>query len=288
MNVFRGRIVETSKFAVISDTHLRSLDARSLDDVSAEDVAGLIADLRKSSDVVIVNGDLFDMDRAAFPLGHRQELERLRACNPRHPLWEALAHDDVILLSGNHDSSVGGLLGSYQAVDIVFGESRVRIEHGERFDAWIKRVRPFTSLVTWLSGVTETLSLGAVTRALRFMEHVAAGSDGGEQLLQRRVQGWLRAHARYDGLIFGHTHESEITSSPAGVLVNSGQTTSWPVHVVRVDLVARSVQLQTRGRRGVIQRLVSKPFAMRQDGCETASHWRKMASEMGILLQHGE
>lgn len=288
MNVFRGRILEASKFAVISDTHLRSLDAQSDDHVSAQDVAELIVGLRQSGDVVIVNGDLFDMDRAALPLGHRQELERLKACNPRHPLWEVLADEGVVLLSGNHDSNVAGLLDSYQAVDIISGGARVRIEHGERFDAWIKRVRPFTSLVTWMSGLTESLSLSRLTNSFRCVEHAMTGSGDEGLFIHLRLLEWLRTHSRYDGIIFGHTHEPAIASGLSGLLANSGQSMRWPVNVIRVDLVGRTVQLQTRGRRGVIERLISKPFAMRLEGCESSSQWRKMASEMGILPQYGE
>lgn len=287
MKMMRGRIYERRRIVVISDVHLRSLvsDAGSeLERTNARSLARLVETHAASGALVVVNGDLFDMDRAAPPWAHRSTLARWRAQSPAHPLWRALALRNVIVLSGNHDRAIADGLNAYQAIDVVHGGVRLRVEHGERFDAFIKRLRRFTRTVTWLSGLAERASADRLLRWMRAMESLAGASEhGGDDALSRRAEGWLSAHRCYQALILGHTHEAALTRGENWLLINSGQAMRWPIQVTRVDLETRTVRVETRHSDGRIERLMAQTIPVVPRVATPVSGWRRIVSELGIL-----
>jgi predicted phosphodiesterase len=284
MNVLRSCTVENREFFVLSDVHLRSLEDGQSEgtSVTASALAEFLNEALDEGIYVVINGDLFDMDRAAKPLNHRQTLQGFRTLSPDHELWSLLEDPRVILLCGNHDSKVADDLKAYHAADLRWGTTRFRIEHGERFDAWIKRIRPFTSLITWMSGVTERYSLSPLTNAMRMVESATASSTGDERLLGR-VLGWLSEHSRYDGILFGHTHRAMTWATPVGLVANSGQAMHWPIDALRLDLERNEIKQLSIDDKLESRWEETQVFSARTDGCASGSKWKKMAAELGIF-----
>jgi predicted phosphodiesterase len=250
--------------------------------VTASALAEFVKNALDEGIYVVINGDLFDMDRAATPLSHRQTLQTFRTLSPNHKLWSLLDDPRVILLCGNHDSRIAEELKAYHAVDLRWGATRFRIEHGERFDAWVKRIRPFTSLVTWLSGVTERYSLSWLTDVMRTAESATASSAGDERLVGR-VVGWLSEHSRYDGILFGHTHRAMTWTTAVGLVANSGQAMRWPIDALRLDLERSEIQQLSIDAKLESRWEETQVFSARAEGCASGSKWKKMAAELGIF-----
>jgi predicted phosphodiesterase len=199
----------------------------------AATVEALLADVA----VVVVNGDLLDLDRGPLPWSQRRELAWLR----RHvrPLLTAFQHPRVLWLAGNHDAQA---VKGADAVEVAFPGGPVRIEHGHRFDAPIKRWPPFTRLVTWASGRAVYPPWRPVYDAMRGVEARLTG-EGREGGVEARALRWLDAQeGRCHGLVLGHTHRAGFWQTGTGWLLNPGASPGLPLQVVRLDGVEGRVR----------------------------------------------
>lgn len=246
MNSVKGFTIESRIAYVLSDVHLISMasdessytsDSR----VDADDLCAILRRLLAEDALIVINGDLFDLDRARLPTQHSSYMQEMKSSLPEHPLWRILADDRVLLISGNHDVLASDDLGAHQQVDIMWGETRVRAEHGDRFDAVIKKARSFTRWVTWLNGKAQQASLRPVTWAMRKVERMLARDTGGE--LVERALLWLERHPEYHALVIGHTHQIECVGTEGCMVINSGQSMHWPLDLVRVNLAQQTVDM---------------------------------------------
>lgn len=238
--------------AVVGDIHLGRGDGRTGFGGDIDALVRNLSALAERVDLLVINGDLYDLDRGTFPLRFRSELRTVRQRWPEiEPL---LSRPDVLLLAGNHDAILVDEGLAAHALDIPARSLRLRVEHGERFDAWVKRWRSFTSLVTWCSGVASRAGRGSIYNALRGMERLAVGDEDAGQLA--RAERWLE-EAPCDVLVFGHTHVRHAGHSSAGWLLNPGASMGDATRWLTVDLHRAEVvfgESDAQGRASVVDR----------------------------------
>lgn len=249
-----ARLPSVSRLAVLSDIHLGRGDGRTGYSGDADALCDALKRIAEQADTVIINGDLYDLDRGTLPTAQALEYRRLRpkwaaveACMKRHGIRMTAGNHDRALL----DMKVGG--GTVrQQYTIRVGDVNVRVEHGERFDAWIKRNRRFTSFVTWLSGWVSRVKLGLVYRILRTFE--AWTTDDGDGGHVKRATHWLKQHPKYDVLIIGHTHKKHVQRVGSQWLLNPSDAMNGVIHYLLIDGDESSVTFATIGQTGVLKR----------------------------------
>lgn len=224
-----------SRLAVLSDIHLGRGDAQTGYYGRPEDLCSLLEHIAKDVDLVVINGDLYDLDRGAIPLAQFKEYQYLKG------EWSAveacMKRLDIRTTAGNHDRALlGKTLGAHRVREhllVPLQDLTVRIEHGERFDAWIKRNRRFTSLFTWLSGWLSRRGLDPLYRILRALE--AWSTDDSSGGLVRRAKKWLRTQNELDVLILGHTHTQVAEACGQKWVLNPGDAMHPTAHYVVLD-----------------------------------------------------
>lgn len=225
------------RIAVLGDLHVRpgvglvALHRAEAFGAWLERVAGRV-------DAVVLNGDLFDLDRGPWPLAHARAHAEIVAALPQ---WCRVVDDGRWLRTvGNHDAWLGERRGWPRALELGVGGLRVRIEHGHRFDARIKQARRFASAVTWLAGRAERPELAPVLRSMRWMEEQLAEGGRGGGGTEARAASWLaRAPVGLDVLVLGHTHRAVLrpVEGPRGGrwLVNPGACLDGVLRWAEVD-----------------------------------------------------
>ena len=221
-----------SSVIVCGDLHLR--DDGSWSPLAVESLVGLLEQLAQEAELVVINGDLFDLDRGRFPCAQRYEFERSR--HRWCALEEAIARLSIRVTAGNHDHALRGeIMGGHrvcEALELSVDGVRVRIEHGERFDAWVKRVRGFTSFVTWLSAWVDRPPLRPVYRLMRWVERATTQDERGG--IEKRAMRWLHSQERCDVLVLGHTHRRTRWDEDRRTLLNPGDGMGGRVRFLRV------------------------------------------------------
>ena len=208
--------------AVISDFHLGRPDAELACQVPTDEILAAIDGLQERADLVIVNGDLFDLERGTLPLPNR-ELSLLREVHAR--ILNRLIDPGIAITRGNHDRVLGRDGTAFDALDVELPFGTFRVEHGDRFDGWIKQSDTFTSLVTWTSGrVHRVRALRPIYDAMRFADRVLTGAaKSHEDPVAQRAAAWLASSPRHRGMVIGHTHHALLRDIGDGrLLMNPG------------------------------------------------------------------
>ena len=231
------------RFAVISDLHLGRRGAPLACAVPTADIASGMAVLRGDHDLVVVNGDLFDLDRGVVPFCFASELSLLM--NEHAETLEAFRGDDIVHTAGNHDRVRRNNGDAVDAVEVRTPAGSFRVEHGERFNAWIKRNRAFTSAVTWASGrVVELRATLPIYRIMHDLDQTLTGSTvAAEEPVVAAASRWLDASRGYAGMVIGHTHAPLFRRGANGVpLMNPGGCTDQ-LHTVSIDTTRGTIAL---------------------------------------------
>ena len=208
--------------AVISDFHLGRPDADLACRVPADQILAAVDALQERADLVVVNGDLFDLERGTLPLPGR-ELRLLREVHAS--VLDRLTDPGIAITRGNHDRVLGRDGTAFDALDVELPFGLFRIEHGDRFDGWIKRSDTFTSLVTWTSGrVHRVRALRPVYDAMRLADRVLTGAaTSKEDPVAQRASAWLASSPQHRGMVIGHTHHALLEDIGDGrLLMNPG------------------------------------------------------------------
>ena len=102
-------------FAVLSDVHLgRPGSGCTIDGQRLVDV---VHRLRDTHDLVVLNGDVFDLERGPMPLAFDRELAALEQLHAT--TLEGLRSDSIIWVAGNHDETLRAARGATDAVEIA-------------------------------------------------------------------------------------------------------------------------------------------------------------------------
>lgn len=226
-----------SRFAVLGDIHLRPEVGGYGFGGELEGLLRWVESLRPQVDGVVCVGDLFDLDRSPSPFDFRAELARVRA-RWAEPLRALEAAFDVLLI-GNHDRWLANEGQGLRTLDIQTPMGWWRVEHGDRFDAWIKRSPAFTHVVTWTSGKVDGSPVAPLLKTMRAIEAATTRGplSGGD--VAARAARWLQAEPMYAGMALGHTHVPLAEGGVEGpCLLNAGACMAPPWRAGIVDGVA--------------------------------------------------
>ncbi len=230
------------KLVVLSDVHLGRGDPRT---GYRGDAAGFVQALHllaKDADLLILNGDLYDLDRGAIPTAQALEYQHLE------PDWreveDCISVLPIRLTAGNHDIALNQRMIAGNRVQLAYelqvGPWWVRVEHGDRFDALVKRFRRFTSAVTWLSGALSRWQLDPLYYGLRALEQIATDDQSNGVAL--RAGQWLEQRRAYDVLILGHTHKRWAQRFGDQWLLNPGACMDLPYRYLCINGEDKTVQ----------------------------------------------
>lgn len=191
---------------IISDIHLGS---------PVCDRAKVLEVLSLDFETLIINGDLFDS--YSFHRFNKKDwavLSRLRKLTKIHK---------VIFIKGNHDSN-GEFLSAITGMEFVNNYSFVLnsrifyLEHGDKYDHWIKH-RPiitwiFTGLYFWLQMIDASHNLS------RMIKRLSKSWIDAKNIVASK---FIAKHGmKYDVILAGHTHFPEVVEYFGGYYVNSG------------------------------------------------------------------
>jgi len=224
--------VTAQRVAVLSDLHLGPSGAALAGRPNAALMGRLVRRLRETHDLLVVNGDLFDLDRSTWPLDHARTYRN--ALVAHHEILAQMRGADVLWTIGNHDAWLEAGIGAKRAVDVAMPAGVVRIEHGHRFDAPIKRLRTFTSLVTWASGHA---AQGAprLYRWMRATERRLITRHDAGCPIERGARHWLAGHPSYAMMVIGHTHRPACLDVGGRYVLNPGDAMHENIGVVSID-----------------------------------------------------
>lgn len=199
-----------------------------------EELRAAAGALAESHDVIVVNGDLYDLERGPTPFQARE----LRTLEPIHrETVAAMQGPQWWWTRGNHDRVLEDQGAATQSIRIELDVGVVHIEHGDRFNAPIKRWPPFTTFVTWVSGRVETVRvLRPAYAAMRFADSVLTGTTSDENdPVALDAAAWLDAQPDVAAMVIGHTHVPLLRRLPSGrSILNPGGSTDQ-VHALSID-----------------------------------------------------
>jgi predicted phosphodiesterase len=231
--------VTIHRVGIVGDFHLGRPNAPLACRVPSEELLAAVDALASRCDLVVINGDFYDLERGVLP---SQRLEAMLVRETHAVLEDALSGPKFIWTSGNHDRALGHAV----SAELNTGAGTLRVEHGDRFDPPIKRLRGFTTLVTWASGRAHaTPALTPAYRALRRMESVLTGSESSRELdpVTRAAVRWLDEDGSPSMLAIGHTHVPTLLTTPRGrLLMNPGASVDQ-VRALEVDAAAGEARL---------------------------------------------
>jgi predicted phosphodiesterase len=216
------RTLTLSSFAVVSDLHVGRPDSALSFRAPVGEVANWVDDLLCRWGLLVVNGDLYDLDRGVVPFRQRDELAIVELSNK--PLIELFRRPEIVWLVGNHDEELLNGAQAERSLDVRLGRALVRIEHGDRFDAPVKRSRAVTRLVTWASGRVVRGPFNPVYSAMRRAESLLTGEYGSVPALEQRALRWLMQQSAYQFLVLGHTHRAGVTTAGNRGVLNPGDS----------------------------------------------------------------
>ena len=227
-------MISARRVAVVSDLHLGRPDAPHACNVKLDEVKAAASVLAETHDLAVVNGDLFDLERGTWPLQGREyellsQVHAEAAAALRAPPW--------IWTRGNHDRVLEALELATEHVEVALPCGVVRIEHGDRFNAFIKRWPPFTTFVTWVSGRVEAVpALRPIYRAMRFADLALTGtSRASEDPVVTAAAEWLGTRPDLRALVIGHPHEAVLRGLSDGrTVMNPGGSTEQ-IHALSLD-----------------------------------------------------
>lgn len=222
------------RLAVISDFHLGRPGAPLACQVPTDDILAAVEQLRSMADLIVVNGDLFDLERGTFPFLKR-ELRLLEAVHFR--VVEALTGPEFAWVRGNHDRVLLELGRAFPALDVELPSGLFRIEHGDRFNSFIKRNEPFTTAMTWLSGRLQIApALQPIYQTMRAADHLLTGAATAKQEpIAAKSTEWLGGEPQYRGMVIGHTHIPTLKEGPDGRRVMNPGGSTDVIHALIIE-----------------------------------------------------
>ncbi len=225
-------MLTAKRLAVVSDFHLGRPGAGHACSVPPETLIAAANALRASHDLVVVNGDLYDLERGPTPSQRRE----LRTLEPVHrEVVSAMRGPGWAWTRGNHDRVLQALGLAAESVRVSLPCGVVHVEHGDRFNAPIKRWPPFTTGVTWVSGRVESVAgLRWVYGAMRQADALLTGAESDDPVELDSAR-WLAADDTLVAMVIGHTHVPLLHALPDGrALLNPGGSTD-EVHALSID-----------------------------------------------------
>lgn len=244
------------KIVVASDFHLKFTGQDSQDDCRQSRVLEFLHSLKGSCDLLILNGDVFDLwyawnqviIRGYFPL--LRVLAELRESGCR-----------IVLIAGNHDFWFNGFLEDTIGMEIkresfmeeVNGK-RLFVAHGDLYTTNDMRYQLYRGLIRsplvmklfhWIHpdiALHLGRSLSRTSRRVRVSPEISARKEEG------LIQSAKRLLQTHDIVIFSHSHHPRRIDFERGVYINSGDWVTHQSHVAITngspELIIRSIDCQ--------------------------------------------
>lgn len=222
------------RLGVVSDFHLGRPGAPLACQIAADEILAAVDALRARTDMVVINGDLFDLERGTVPFLKR-ELRLLEAVH--HRVVAALTGPEFCWVRGNHDRVLLDLGRALPAIDVELPCGLFRIEHGDRFNAFIKRNESFTTMMTWLSGRLQIApALLPFYKTMRAADHLLTGAaTSKDEPIAAKSARWLAEQPGYRGMVIGHTHAPVLMECPDGRRVMNPGGSTDVVHALVLE-----------------------------------------------------
>jgi UDP-2,3-diacylglucosamine hydrolase len=235
------------KIIIASDFHLMYRESRH-DRYRRDRVLRFLASLRGNTDLLVLNGDIFDL---------WVEWEQVVIAGYL-PLCEKLAelHDAgcrIVLIPGNHDFLFGEFLPQHCGVEIVgdafsgeFDGKKLFVAHGDTFTTNDLRYQIYRRVVrsnlarTLIRSLHPEFVLRAGSAFSRTSRRVSIPPGVQERKEAGLVNKARRLAAKYDIVIFGHSHVPRCIPLGESLYFNSGD---WVEHGSFVSIVDGIAQL---------------------------------------------
>ena len=229
------------KITIISDFHLKFQES-SEDKLRRERVILFLDSLKSSTDILILNGDIFDLwvswskviIKGYFPI-----LKKLADLNE--------AGIRLIFIAGNHDFWFNDFLSNYLNFEIYqdfffekIDEQKIFVTHGDKYTANDIRYKIFRAVVRNKS-VKTIFKLIHPDLALSFGNLLSRSSRkrrDSSSTIKRKEEGLINFatsnFTKYDIIIMGHSHLPIIKKFNNKFYINSGD---WLKHNSYVEII---------------------------------------------------
>lgn len=218
---------------MLGDVHLGRPGAPLACSLGAGVLARHIDQLLDTHDVVVINGDLFDLERGSIPLAHSREYQRLAITHAA--IVQRLSDPRVLLIAGNHDAVLVDELGALESVRVRTDVGDIHMEHGHRFDGPVKQWREFASVVTWASGRAAAAGAAPLVDVMRAIDRRLTGEQRAEGPIERGALRWLAHQQNVALMCIGHTHRSGIWRTSGRTLANPGDCVHGAIRHLSID-----------------------------------------------------
>lgn len=229
------------RITVVSDCHLKIWETPR-DRVARNRVAAFLKQVPDTTDLLILNGDIFD-------LWYAWDTVIIKAYFPIVRLLADIAEKGVriVMIAGNHDFWLRGFLGETLGVEVrpdAFSETidgrRLFIAHGDvytfndtRYRIYRRLIRsPFVMRLFEAIHPNFGLRLGMgfsrTSRKLTVPENIARKKEHGLLVSAEKLLG------TYDIVVFGHSHRPVYKAIGRGFYLNAGD---WVDHATYVRIV---------------------------------------------------
>lgn len=239
------------RIIIASDFHLK-FHEKAEDTQRRQAVFTFLRSLRGTCDMLILNGDIFDLwfawnnviIKGYFPLLH--ELASLQESGCK-----------LVFIAGNHDFWFRGFLEEYLHMEVHPDEftaqldgKRIFVSHGDRFTANDLRYKIFRSCIRnkVIMGLFELLHPDFALSIGKYLSRSSRNRTIPKALMKRKEAGLdttaKRLFNQYDIVVFGHSHAPKELHYNHKCYINSGD---WIKHRSFVEIIDGAAQLQTFG-----------------------------------------
>lgn len=209
------------RIGVISDLHLGGQDL-SRSTFGPAELFRFLVPIFDETDLVIVNGDLFDLSRAPLPFMSSTYRDHIRA--RYSDAFQLL--DSARWVYGNHDRWLGQS-GIPESIAIEAQGRRIFFQHGHQFDPWLKKIRWLETSANFVAGWMERARLTPVSTWMGEIPEALSG-NGATEDRALEMKG-------FDMMVYGHSHQLSLSESDRGVVIRSGCVTEGRADWVLID-----------------------------------------------------
>ncbi len=235
------------KVYIASDFHLK-LQEQKEDKIRREKVINFLMSLRGKAELLILNGDIFDLwfswknviIKGYFPI--LKVLSELRENGCR-----------IIFIAGNHDFYFGNFLRDYLKIEVytdaystVIDGKKVYITHGDQHTSNDLRYKIFRILThnKFIMKIFAMIHPDVSLKIGNLMSRSSRKQQASKKLLEKREAGLIKFAKKkmdeFDIVILGHSHIPKILKFENGIYANSGD---WIENYSYLELINGKINL---------------------------------------------
>jgi len=236
------------RICVVSDMHYpyQMLDER--DKENAELVLSFLTEARGNYDMLVLNGDIFDLwfdwkytiIKQYFPLLHRLAAIQDEGCK-------------LVMISGNHDFWFNDFFQKYlpipiydESYNLIADGKKILFTHGDLHPEYDVRYKLFRRLIrfggikkifSWFHPDFSLAMAARLTRSSRMKNFMQPKKTVG----LKKYAKYIITKEKYDYVCMGHSHQPEIQEIGNGKYINTGD---WTRHHTYVEIIDGKVEIR--------------------------------------------